>query len=63
MIEVVAGRLAAELEREALFDEALAGRRELRPMTPTDSSEFQGAPTAPCVAGWDITAPVLQRQA
>jgi sigma-B regulation protein RsbU (phosphoserine phosphatase) len=55
--EVVAGRLAADLERRVLVDEALAARDQTKQITAAQRSQEEQLPRiAPLVEGWEIAA-------
>ncbi len=55
--EVVAGRLAADLERRVLVDEALAARAQTKQITAAQRSQEEQLPRiAPMVEGWEIAA-------
>ncbi len=57
ILEVVAGRIAAELEREALVGEALAARNQVKQLALVDDSPSDELPAAaPYVEGWEIAA-------
>jgi len=57
ILEVVAGRLAADLEREVLVAEALSAREQSRQITALERSQHDQLPrTAPMVEGWEIAA-------
>ncbi|HEX3725110.1 MAG TPA: SpoIIE family protein phosphatase [Pirellulales bacterium] len=55
--EVVAGRIAADLERETLLDEALSAREQVKQLGLVEQTDVDSLPTmAPVLAGWDIAA-------
>ena len=57
ILEVVAGRLAADLERQVLVDEALAARDHTKQITAAQRSQEEQLPRiAPMVEGWEIAA-------
>jgi hypothetical protein len=57
IVEVVAGRLAADLERETLVDEAVATRHESHQIARAHRSQQEQLPSvAPMVDGWEIAA-------
>jgi GAF domain-containing protein len=55
--EVVAGRLAADLERQVLVDEAVSARDQLRQVEAAQRLQHEQLPRiAPKLDGWDIAA-------
>jgi phosphoserine phosphatase RsbU/P len=59
LLEVVAGRLAIELERQVLIDEALAARDDSRQIITAQRAQQEQLPRiAPMVEGWEIAATV-----
>ena len=57
ILEVVAGRLAADLEREVLVDEAVSTRRQTRQIAAAERVQQDQLPRfAPLVDGWEIAA-------
>jgi hypothetical protein len=57
ILEVVAGRLAADLERETLVDEAVAARDQSQQIAAAERWQKEQLPTiAPVVEGWEIAA-------
>jgi hypothetical protein len=57
ILEVVAGRLAADLERQVLVDEALSARDQTRQIAALERSQQDQLPrAAPLVDGWQIAA-------
>lgn len=54
-LEIIAGRLAAELEREVLLDEGLSGRRLRREREQVATTMSERLPrAAPIVDGWEL---------
>jgi hypothetical protein len=61
ILEVVAGRVVAELERGALVAEALAARNQVKQLVLVDDSPSAELPVAaPYVEGWEIAARAVQ---
>ncbi len=59
ILEVVAGRIASDLEREVLADEALLSREQNKQVLAAQQSQHEQLPTiAPVVDGWDVAARV-----
>ncbi|MEX2112137.1 MAG: GAF domain-containing protein, partial [Pirellulales bacterium] len=59
ILEVVAGRIASDLEREVLADEALLSREQTKQVIAAQQSQHEQLPTvAPMVDGWDVAARV-----
>jgi hypothetical protein len=59
ILEVVAGRIASDLEREVLADEALMSREQTKQVIAAQQSQHERLPTiAPVVEGWDVAARV-----
>lgn len=57
ILEVVAGRLAADLEREVLVDEAVAARDQTKQLAELERSQQEQLPRhAPMIDGWEIAA-------
>jgi hypothetical protein len=57
ILEVVAGRLAADLEREVLVGEALSAREQTRQIAALERSQQEQLPRiAPLVDGWETAA-------
>jgi serine phosphatase RsbU (regulator of sigma subunit) len=57
MLEVVAGRLAADLERELLVDEAITARGQTQQLAAAQRLQMEQTPrVAPLVEGWQIAA-------
>jgi sigma-B regulation protein RsbU (phosphoserine phosphatase) len=57
IIEVVAGRLAADLERPVLVEEALWARDQTKQLAALERSQQDQLPVAsPVIAGWEIAA-------
>lgn len=55
MVEIVAGRLAADLDREVLMHEGIAGADLRRQRDLISSTQFERLPSiAPLLEGWDI---------
>ncbi len=61
ILEVVAGRLAGDLERGVLVDEALSAREVSRQLNAAERQQQEQLPVvAPQVEGWDIAARAYQ---
>ena len=59
ILEVVAGRLAADLERQVLVGEALAAREEVQQLNLVEETQQEHLPpTGPLIDGWDVAATV-----
>jgi phosphoserine phosphatase RsbU/P len=59
ILEVVAGRLAVDLEREALVGEAIAARDQARQLALVGDSPISELPSrSPFIDGWDVAANV-----
>ena len=57
IIEVVAGRLAAELERQVLVEEAFSSRDQTKQIAAAQQSQQEQLPRiAPMIEGWEIAA-------
>ncbi|MGD9722027.1 MAG: PP2C family protein-serine/threonine phosphatase [Pirellulales bacterium] len=57
ILEVVAGRIASDLEREVLVDEAILSREQSRQVVAARQSQWEQLPTiAPVIEGWDVAA-------
>ncbi|MBI3839100.1 MAG: GAF domain-containing protein [Planctomycetia bacterium] len=57
ILEVVAGRLAADLERQVLVHEVLSSRGHSDPITAAEQSQHDQLPRiAPMIEGWEIAA-------
>jgi serine phosphatase RsbU (regulator of sigma subunit) len=57
ILEVVAGRVASDLEREVLVDEAVQAREQSRQVTAAERSQRGRLPTiAPVIDGWEVAA-------
>jgi phosphoserine phosphatase RsbU/P len=57
ILEVVAGRLAADLEREVLVDEAVSARDHTKQLAELERSQQDQLPRhAPMIEGWEIAA-------
>jgi hypothetical protein len=57
ILEVVAGRIASDLEREVLVDEALLSREQSRQVVAARQTQWEQLPTiAPVVDGWEVAA-------
>jgi sigma-B regulation protein RsbU (phosphoserine phosphatase) len=57
ILEVVAGRIASDLEREVLADEALLSREQTKQVVAAQQSQHDQLPTiAPLIDGWDVAA-------
>jgi GAF domain-containing protein len=57
ILEVVAGRVASDLEREVLVDEAIVSREHTRQVVTAQRSQQEQLPTiAPIIEGWDVAA-------
>jgi hypothetical protein len=55
--EVVAGRIAVDLERQVLVEEALVARDQTRQLAAAERSQQEQLPRiAPMVKGWDVAA-------
>jgi len=55
--EVVAGRLAADLERETLVDDAVLARDQVRQIAAAERRQYQQTPCMPpLVDGWQVAA-------
>ena len=61
ILEVVAGRLAGDLERSVLVDEALSARQVSRQLIAAERQQQEQLPEiAPQVEGWDVAARAVQ---
>ena len=57
ILEVVAGRLAADLERQVLVDEVISTRGQSQQITAAEQSQQDQLPRiAPMIEGWEIAA-------
>jgi phosphoserine phosphatase RsbU/P len=60
LLEVVAGRLAADLERQVLVDEVLSSRGQSGQIVAAEQSQQDQLPRiAPMIEGWEIAAKAL----
>ncbi len=60
MIEVVAGRLASDLEREVLVEDALLGRRDRRQLAIAEDRFASRCPPKPLIDDWEVAARATQ---
>ncbi len=57
IVEVVAGRLASDLERQVLVDEALSARDQTKQIAEAERSQQEQLPRiAPVIEGWQVAA-------
>lgn len=55
ILEVVAGRIVGDLERETLVDEALVAREQIKQLNVMEGTQRDRLPaTSPVIDGWDI---------
>ncbi len=58
ILEVVAGRLASDLEREVLVGEAASARQQVGELAIAEEAQHEQLPIAPIIEGWDVAATV-----
>jgi serine phosphatase RsbU (regulator of sigma subunit) len=64
ILEVVAGRVASDLEREVLVDEAIVAREQTKQVTAARRSQQERLPAiAPVIEGWDVAAAARHAEA